>query len=208
MEKSIKSWSRGGGGGKSGSVKSFASSTGSRKKTKNAAANKEAERVQEEKKLVVEEEKYELGPWSDWFWSEEFRILYRGRKDRYDMWTYEIDTRSPEKHIPRFVPVPDIEYRVDAQDDVYYEEPGDYIFVTTTFEGVVVASDGNRDGGGEGDVMKDAPKKNQQDEVATQVDTRSKQGGEGCTCGCASGENGKGATGKQRKGDKYPRRRG
>ncbi|KAM3083409.1 hypothetical protein ACMFMG_004059 [Clarireedia jacksonii] len=125
-----------------------------------------------------------------------------------DMWTYEIDTRSPEKHIPRFVPVPDIEYRVDAQDDVYYEEPGDYIFVTTTFEGVVVASDGNRDGGGEGDVMKDAPKKNQQDEVATQVDTRSKQGGEGCTCGCASGENGKGATGKQRKGDKYPRRRG
>jgi hypothetical protein len=78
MGKSIKSWRR----GASGSVKSFDSST---KKTKIGITTKETKKEEEGKKEL--EEEYELGPWSDWYWSEEYRFLYRGRKDRYGMWS-------------------------------------------------------------------------------------------------------------------------
>jgi hypothetical protein len=62
-----------------------------------------------------------------------------------DMWTYEIDTRSPEKHMPRYVPMPDIEYVTDTDDDMYFEEPKEYILVTTICERVMVSGDGKRD---------------------------------------------------------------
>jgi hypothetical protein len=62
-----------------GSVKSFESSS----TWKNTISSNDAKKVQEEKTDLDEE--YELGPWSDWYWSEEYRFLYRGRKDRNGM---------------------------------------------------------------------------------------------------------------------------
>jgi hypothetical protein len=64
------------------------------------------------------------------------------------MWNYEIDTRSLEKYMPRYVPPADIDYvtdTTDTEDELYFGEPKEYILVTTICERVVVSGDGKRD---------------------------------------------------------------
>ncbi|CAD6443276.1 d8177bca-350c-4a76-b0d7-95195772106f [Sclerotinia trifoliorum] len=67
--------------------------------------------VSDSKEEVVREELFEglSGPWSDWFWSEDYQVFYRGRLDANDMWDYEYDYQVPKRETPRFVPPINIE---------------------------------------------------------------------------------------------------
>ncbi|KAF7868392.1 hypothetical protein EAF04_004924 [Stromatinia cepivora] len=69
--------------------------------------------VPDNKEKVVKEEQFEeevFGPWSDWFWSEDYQVFYRGSLDVNEMWDYEYDYKVSKREIPRFVPPINIEF--------------------------------------------------------------------------------------------------
>ncbi|APA06048.1 hypothetical protein sscle_01g008180 [Sclerotinia sclerotiorum 1980 UF-70] len=68
--------------------------------------------VPDSKEEFVREDPFEevFRPWSDWLWSEDYQVFYRGRLDANDMWDYEYDYQVPNRETPRFVPLINVEF--------------------------------------------------------------------------------------------------